>query len=100
MKILSGDKANIIIRAMLSQPDRKWVARDFEKEFGVGRARGKKLYQNCAPRGLSEGFGLAGSRIAYCKIKKNFLRNGLKSISLSLTKPIFITQPERIFFPG
>ena len=39
MKILLGDKANIIIRAMMSQPDRKWVARDLEKDFGVGRAR-------------------------------------------------------------
>ena len=39
MNILLSDKATIIIRAMLSQPDRKWVARDFEKEFGVGRAR-------------------------------------------------------------
>lgn len=55
MKILLSDKASILIRAMLSQPDRKWVARDFEKEFGVGRARAATVLSKLRAKGFVGG---------------------------------------------
>lgn len=39
MRSIFSDKSSIILRVMLSQPQRKWVARDFEKEFNVGKSR-------------------------------------------------------------
>jgi hypothetical protein len=63
MKILLGDKANIIIRAMLAQPDRKWVARDFEKELGVGRARAATVLSALRTKGFVG--GVRSGRLAY-----------------------------------
>lgn len=39
IRAIFSDKSSIILRVMLSQPQRKWVARDFEKEFRVGKSR-------------------------------------------------------------
>jgi len=39
MNILLSDKGAIIIGAMSSQPEIKWVAGDFKKESGVNSAR-------------------------------------------------------------
>ena len=63
MKILLGNKANIIIRAMLSQPDRKWVARDFEKDFGVGRARAATVLSALRAKGFVG--GIRSGRLAH-----------------------------------
>ncbi|MDD4202192.1 MAG: type IV toxin-antitoxin system AbiEi family antitoxin [Candidatus Omnitrophica bacterium] len=63
MNILLSDKAAVIIRAMLLQPNKKWVARDFEKGFCVGRARAATVL--CALR--DQGFvgGIRSGRLAY-----------------------------------
>ena len=68
MKILLGDKANIIIRAMMREPDRKWVARDFEKEFGVGRARAATVLSTLRAKGFVGG-------IRYGRLAHNVLQN-------------------------
>ena len=39
MRSIFSDKSSIILRTMLSQPQKKWVARDFEKEFSIGKSR-------------------------------------------------------------
>ena len=36
MKSIFSDKATVIIRAMLSQPQRQWTVRDFENKFNEG----------------------------------------------------------------
>jgi len=67
-----SDKAAIIIRAMLSQPDRKWVTRDFEKEFGVGRVRAAMVLSELYSKGFVEGgFVPVETPTAYCGIKKS-----------------------------
>ena len=63
MNVLLSDKATIIIRAMLSQFDRKWVARDFEKEFGVGRARAATVLSELRQKGFVG--GIRSGRLAY-----------------------------------
>lgn len=78
MKILLSDKANIIMRAMLSQPDRKWVARDFEKEFGVGRARAAKVLSILRGKGFVG--GIRSGRLAHSVLqnKEELLAEWLK----------------------
>jgi len=68
MNILLGDKASIIIRAMLSDPSRKWVARDFEKKFSVGRARAAAVLSELRKNGFVG--GIRSGRNAY-----NILQN-------------------------
>jgi len=68
MKILLSDKAAIIIRAMLLQPGRKWVARDFEKEFKVGRARAAMVLSELRRKGFVG--GIRSGRLAH-----NILQN-------------------------
>ena len=86
MKILLGDKANIIIRAMLSQPERKWVARDFEKEFGVGRARAAAVLSALYAKGFVG--GIRSGRLAHSILqnKDELLEEWLKVYKFELNK--------------
>jgi len=63
MKTLLSDKATIIIRAMLLQPDRKWVVRDFKEEFGVGRARAAAVLSLLRKKGFIA--GIRAGRLAH-----------------------------------
>src|SRR3990167_4868218 len=86
MKILLGDKANIIIRAMLSQPNRKWVARDFEKEFGVGRARAVMVLSELRAKGFVG--GVRSGRLAHSILqnKEKLLEEWLKVYKFELNE--------------
>lgn len=86
MKILLSDKASIIIRAMLSQPDRKWAARDFEKEFGVGRARAATVLSVLRAKGLVG--GIRSGRLAYSVLqnKEELLEEWLKAYKFELNE--------------
>lgn len=86
MKILLGDKANIVIRAMLSQPGRKWVARDFEKEFGVGRARAATVLSALYAKGFVG--GIRSGRLAHSALqnKAELLEEWLKVYKFELNE--------------
>lgn len=86
MKIFLGDKANIIIRAMLFQPDRKWVARDFEKGFGVGRARAATVLSALRAKGFVG--GIRSGRLAHSVLqnKKELLEEWLKVYKFELNE--------------
>jgi hypothetical protein len=86
MKILLGDKANTIIRAMLSQSDRKWVARDFEKEFGVGRARAAAVLSELRAKGFVG--GVRSGRLAHNTLqnKEELLEEWLKVYKFELNR--------------
>lgn len=49
------DKASIILRAMLKEPDRMWVARDFVGEFGVSIGLVSKVLRELRDRGFIKG---------------------------------------------
>lgn len=78
MNVLLSDKATIIIRAMLSQFDRKWVARDFEKEFGVGRAHAATVLSELRQKGFVG--GIRSGRLAYSVLqnKEELIQEWLK----------------------
>ena len=86
MRILLGDKANIIMRAMLSHPDRKWVARDFEKEFGVGRARAATVLSALRAKGFVG--GIRSGRLAHSILqnKEELLEECLKVYKFELNE--------------
>ena len=78
MKILLSDKAAIIVRAMLSQPDRKWVARDFEGEFGVGRARAAMVLSELYSKGFVEGIRSGRNAHSILQNKEELIEEWLK----------------------
>ena len=86
MKLLLGEKANIIIRTMLSHPDRKWVARDFEKECGVGRARAAAVLSALRVKGYVG--GIRSGRLAHniLQNKEELLEEWLKVYKFELNK--------------
>lgn len=86
MKTFLSDKATIIIRAMLSQTDRKWVARDFEKEFGVGRARAAAVLSLLRKRGFVG--GIRAGRLAHNVLqnRKELLDEWLKVYNSELNE--------------
>ncbi len=86
MKILLGDKANTIIRAMLSQPDRKWVVRDFEKELGVGRVRAATVLSELRAKGFVA--GVRSGRLAHSILqnKEELLEEWLKVYKFELNE--------------
>ncbi|MFN0116987.1 MAG: hypothetical protein ACKVQC_01670 [Elusimicrobiota bacterium] len=49
------DKASIVLRAMLRDPTRKWVARDFVQEYGVSIGLVAKVLRELRNRGFIEG---------------------------------------------
>ena len=93
MKMLLGDKANIIIRAMLSQPDRKWVARDFEKEFGVGRARAATVLSELHAKGFIG--GIRSGRLAHSVLqnKEELIEDWLKVYKFELNEAHLYYSP-------
>jgi len=86
MKTIFSDKATIVIRAMLSQPERKWVARDFEKEFNVGRSRAAAVLSILRKKGFVG--GIRSGRLAHSILlnKKALLDEWLKFYSFELNK--------------
>jgi len=86
MKILLSDKAAIITCAMLAEPDRKWVARDFEKEFGVGRARAATVLSTLRAKGFVG--GIRSGRLAYSVLqnKEELLEEWLKAYKFELNE--------------
>ena len=86
MKTLLSDKATIIIRTMLFQPDRKWVVRDFEKEFGVGRARAAAVLSVLRKKGFIG--GIRAGRLAHNVLqnRKELLDEWLKVYNFELNE--------------
>ena len=78
MNTLLSDKAAIVIFAMLSQPDRKWVARDFEEEWGVGRARAATVLAELRAKGFVG--GIRSGRLAHSVLqnKEELIEEWLK----------------------
>lgn len=93
MKILLGDKANIIVRAMFAQPDRKWVARDFEKEHGVGRARAASVLSALRAKGFVG--GIQSGRLAHNRLqnKEELLEAWLKVYQFELNEAHLYYSP-------
>lgn len=81
MKILLSAKAAMVIRAMLSQPDRQWVVRDFEKEFGVGRARAAAILSALRRKGFVRGVSSGRSAHSILQHKEELLDEWLKVYS-------------------
>ena len=86
MRILLGDKANIVMRAMLAQPDKEWVARDFEKEFGVGRARAATVLSALYAKGFVG--GIRSGRLAHSALqnKAELIEEWLKIYKFELNE--------------
>lgn len=86
MKTIFSDKATIVIRAMLSQPERKWVVRDFEKEFNVGRSRAAAVLSILHKKGFVG--GIRSGRLAHSVLlnKKALLDEWLKFYSFEFNK--------------
>ena len=66
MKSIFSDKATVVIRAILSEPDRKWTVRDFEKEFNIGRSRAAQVLAELRKNGYVG--GIAAGRQAYSQL--------------------------------
>ena len=66
MKSIFSDKATVIIRALLSQPARRWTVRDFETEFNVGRSRAAQVLSELREKGFVG--GVASGRLAYSQL--------------------------------
>lgn len=66
MKSIFSDKATVIIRAILAQPERKWTVRDFEREFSVGRSRAAQVLAELRKKGFVG--GVAAGRYAYSRL--------------------------------
>ncbi len=66
MKSIFSDKATVIIRAMLSQPQRQWTVRDFENKFNVGRSRAAQVLSELREKGFVG--GVASGRLAYSQL--------------------------------
>jgi len=99
MRTIFSDKATIVMRAMLSQPNKKWVARDFEKEFGVGRARAAAVLSILRKKGFVG--GIRSGRLAYSILqnRKGLLEEWLKFYAFELNKAHLYYSPHEDVLP-
>lgn len=93
MRTIFSDKATIVMRAMLAQPDKKWVARDFEDGMGVGRARAAAVLSILHKKGFVG--GIRSGRLAYSVLqnKKKLLDEWLKFYNFELNKTHLYYSP-------
>jgi len=86
MRSIFSDKSSIVIRAMLSQPQKKWVARDFEREFNVGKSRAASVLSILRKNGFVG--GKPAGRLAHNLIMnpKELLEEWTKSYGFDLNK--------------
>lgn len=98
MKTIFSDKATMVIRAML-QCDKKWVARDFEKEFSVGRARAATVLSALRRKGFVK--GIRSGRLAYSMLqnKKSLLAEWLKFYNFELNRAHLYYSPYENVLP-
>ena len=99
MTNIFSDKATIVIRAMLSQPDKKWVARDYDSEFGVGRARAAAVLSKLRAKGFIG--GIRSGRLAHNIIqkRKQLLDEWLKYYSFEMNKVHLYYSPVHDVLP-
>jgi hypothetical protein len=97
-KIFSA-KATIVIRAMLAQPDKKWVVRDYESEFGVGRARAAAVLSILRKKGFTG--VISSGRLAHSVLqnRKSLLDEWLKYYSFELNKAHLYYSPHGDILP-
>jgi hypothetical protein len=93
MRTIFSDKATVVIRAMLAQPDKKWVVRDYESEFGVGRARAAAVLSILRKKGFVG--GISSGRLAHSVLqnRKSLLDEWLKFYSFELNKAYLYYSP-------
>ena len=86
MKSIFSDKATVIIRAMLSEPNRKWTVRDFEKEFNVGRSRAAQVLAELRKKGYVG--GIASGRQAYSRLtdREGLIKEWLRVYTFELNE--------------
>lgn len=97
MTNIFSDKATIVIRAMLSLPDKKWVARDYKSEFGVGRARAAAVLSSLRKKGFIG--GIRSGRLAYNVMQnsKTLLDEWLKFYSFEMNKIyLYYSSPQDV----
>jgi hypothetical protein len=86
MKSIFSDKATVIIRAMLSEPQRKWTVRDFEKKYNVGKSRASQVLHELRKKGFVG--GVAFGRLAYSQLldREGLIKEWLQVYKFELNK--------------
>ena len=99
MQKIFSDKATIVIRAMLAEPDKKWVVRDYESEFGVGRARAAAVLSVLRKKGFVG--GISSGRLAHSILQnsKSLLDEWLKFYSFESNKAHLYYSPHGDILP-
>ena len=96
MKSIFSDKATVIIRAMLSEPARRWTVRDFEDEFNVGRSRAAQVLFELRKKGYVG--GVVSGRLAYSRLtdKEGLIKEWLKVYRFELNESHLYYSEESI----
>ncbi len=99
MRSIFSDKSSIILRAMLSQPQRKWVARDFEKEFSLGKSRAASVLSILRKNGFVG--GKVSGRTAYNILlsPKELLGEWVKFYNFEMNKSYLYYSPVKNLLP-
>lgn len=99
MKTIFSDKASIIIRAMLEEPNRRWTVRDFEKEFNIGRSRSADVLSGLRRKGYVG--GIPSGRLAYSVLinKKELLEEWSKLYSFDFNKIYLYYSSDKAILP-
>ena len=95
MVSIFSDKATIIIRTMLSAPKKKWVVRDFEKEFNISCGRTATVLGVLRKKGFVT--GTRAGRLAYSMLinKKELIAEWSKFYNFDLNTTHLYYSPKK-----
>jgi len=95
MSAIFSDKATMLIRAMLSNPNKKWVVRDFEKVFSISRGRVATVLAALRKRGFVG--GVPSGRLAHNLLinKEGLIEEWVRFYNFDLNCMHLYYSPER-----
>jgi len=99
MKTDFSDKASIVIRAMLSQPKKRWAIRDFEKGFDIGKSRTAAVLSSLRKKGFIS--GIPSGRLAYNVLvnKQALVEEWIKFYNFDLNEIHLYYSPQNNILP-
>lgn len=99
MKLIFSDKASLVLREMLRYPGREWVARDFEKELGVGRSWAAKVLSLLRTKGYLKGEARGRAASAILRNREELIGEWLRDYEFALNKTHLYYASDAVVLP-
>jgi len=98
MKNIFADKASLVLRKMLKDPERRWVVRDFTGPRGISLGMSQEVLKAMEKKGYIERAKKGPNSYAFLTNKEKLISDWLKGYSFNLNViDTYYTADKNIF---